>query len=56
MNGFRSLCGRPGASAGEDLSRLEDDLIRMACDPDRRVPFFLRLGLILWLSETHYLH
>lgn len=53
---FRSLGGPPGVSAGVDLSSLEDDLIRMACDPDRRVPFFVRLGLVLWMTERYHFY
>jgi hypothetical protein len=58
MDGIRigSLCGRPGISASEDLSRLEYDLIRVAFDPDRKLPFFLRFGLVLWITERYHLY
>lgn len=58
MNGirFRSLSGGHDVSAREALSSLEYDLIRMACDPDRRVPFFVRFGLVLWLTERYHLY
>jgi hypothetical protein len=58
MNATRigSLHGRPGVSTWEDLSRLEYDLIRMAFDPDGRVPFFVRFGLVLWLTERYHLY
>jgi hypothetical protein len=58
MNGIRFglLCARRDSSASEELSKLEYDLVRMALDPNRRVSFFVRFGLILWLTERHHLY
>jgi hypothetical protein len=44
----------PTVSMGENLSRVECDLIRKVFDPDDEVPLFLRFGLVLWLAERYY--
>jgi hypothetical protein len=55
MLSLRSPNGRRDVSIWEHLFSVEYDLIRMAFDPNRRVPLFLRFGLISWLMEKYQL-
>jgi len=48
---LRSSPGRRDASAWKHLFCVEYDLIRIVFDPNRRVPLFLRFGLVSWLTE-----